>query len=372
MKKLFFYGAIAFAAIMSFSCRSLQKDIIMSTDSQVQTEDVLRIEKKLIKADSESICRLTDAKTLQSDCNYILADIQTSIEKAGMNKALLARLYALEGRAYLIAGKTSKAKDFYKLSNASCKGDSQTIILGVRLGEIKNLNSEDLVAGSNENALLILERGIQAYFAKNFSESVVYFDKAFMMLPEHYAENYGLIKNSAWELRSVEDVTDNKKIQELLLKNQITLSEMLLITQDTTDLFDAYTSGKTLSEKELYKVLKKEGIFSPRSVLNSVPYELQKGIDRNQVMTKILCARVLWNIYASRQGECFDSAKFSRFYKTAGFGSPISDVDVNSEDFDAVLGCVENEIMDLEDGDSFEPETTPSGVQINKWAKGIK
>ncbi|MCR5218474.1 hypothetical protein [Treponema sp.] len=371
MKKLFFYGAVLFAAVSFFSCRSLQRDIIMSTDSQVQTEDVLRIEKKLAKVDCNSICNLSDAKTLQADCNYILSDIQESIEKAGMNKALLARLYALEGRTYLIAGKRSKAEDYYELSRDSCKGDSQTIILGVRLGEIKNLNSEDLVAGSNENGLLILERGVQAYLNKSFSESVVYFDKAFMMLPDHYAENYGLIKSSAWELRAVEDVTDDKKIKELLLKNQVTLSEMLLITQETTDLLDEYTGGETLSEKKLYKILKNKGIFTAASDMNLSEKD-QSVIERDQVMTKILCARILWNLYAARQGEGFVMSKYSQFYIENSFDSPITDVPADNKDFDAVLGCVENEVMDLEDGSNFDPDLKPSGVQVNKWAQKVK
>lgn len=368
MKRILFFLTAVFVTVNFFSCRSLQKDIIMSTDSQVQTEDVLRIEKSLVKADCESICKLVDVKTLQSDCNSIIFDIDESVKKAGMNKALLARLYALKGRTFLIAGKTSKAKEFYVLSNESCKGDSQTIILGVRLGLITNLNSEDLVAGSNENALLILERGIQAYFNKNFSESAVYFDRAFMMLPEHYEENYGLIKSSAWELRSVEGVSDNKKIQNLLLKNQITLSEMLLITQDTTDLFDAYTSGEVLSEKNLYKLLKEKGIFTAASSLDNSFNE----IERNQIMTKILCARVLWNIYADKKGSDFNKNKYSQVYRSNAFDSPIEDIALDDSDFDAVLGCVENEVMDLEDGNNFNPDFEPAGVQINKWAKKIK
>ena len=55
-----------------------------------------------------------------------------------------------------------------------------------------------------------------------------------------------------------------------------------------------------------------------------------------------------------------------------GEASPVADVPVDSPDFDAVLGCVENELMDLPDGEHFFPDKTVSGVEFKTWVSKIK
>mgnify|MGYP007070125232 CR=1 FL=1 len=52
--------------------------------------------------------------------------------------------------------------------------------------------------------------------------------------------------------------------------------------------------------------------------------------------------------------------------------SPVIDVKLDSPDFDAVIGCVENEIMHLEDGIEFLPDKEMSGVEFNESVRKIK
>ena len=63
--------------------------------------------------------------------------------------------------------------------------------------------------------------------------------------------------------------------------------------------------------------------------------------------------------------------KYSEAYKNKK-RSPIPDVKLNSPDFDAALGCVENEIMNLEDGIEFGAGKEVSGVEFEESVKKIK
>ena len=46
--------------------------------------------------------------------------------------------------------------------------------------------------------------------------------------------------------------------------------------------------------------------------------------------------------------------------------SPVKDVAVDDEDFDAILGCVEFELMELVDGENFRPDDPVSGMSLEK------
>jgi hypothetical protein len=52
--------------------------------------------------------------------------------------------------------------------------------------------------------------------------------------------------------------------------------------------------------------------------------------------------------------------------------SPVQDVEIDSPDFDAVLGCIELEFMNLTDGINFEGENSVSGIEFSESIKKIK
>ena len=63
---------------------------------------------------------------------------------------------------------------------------------------------------------------------------------------------------------------------------------------------------------------------------------------------------------------------YSDVYKARRMRSPVGDVKLASPDFDAVLGCVENEIMHLEDGIDFGAEKEVSGAEFDESVRKIK
>ena len=58
--------------------------------------------------------------------------------------------------------------------------------------------------------------------------------------------------------------------------------------------------------------------------------------------------------------------KYSTAYSKLNAESPVKDVLLSDEDFDAILGCVEFDIMELSDGINFNPHNSVSGIEFDK------
>ena len=86
-----------------------------------------------------------------------------------------------------------------------------------------------------------------------------------------------------------------------------------------------------------------------------------------------MCARFLWNLYIGRKGDESTATAYSRSYRSQIKSlSPVPDVPLDSEDFDAVLGTVENELLALPDGRNFYPDETISGVEFSRSVKKLQ
>ena len=63
-------------------------------------------------------------------------------------------------------------------------------------------------------------------------------------------------------------------------------------------------------------------------------------------------------------------SRYSEKYKKSGrTKSPVADVSVEDADFDAVLGVVESEFMELPDGKNFNPDKVVTKLQFITWIK---
>ena len=62
--------------------------------------------------------------------------------------------------------------------------------------------------------------------------------------------------------------------------------------------------------------------------------------------------------------------RYSDKYKESGRTfSPVSDILVTDKDLDAVLGVIENEIMELPDGKLFYPDKPVTNLEFLSWIK---
>lgn len=371
LKKSLFLISTILVSISLFSCASLQKDNIVTTDTFAQNQALLDIEKDFTNMDAQMI---VDNEKIMSTAMYAEADnlsrtIEATIKSSGVDAQLISRLYAINGLVSLLQNKKQKAKQMYQLSLSTYKGDSYTIVLGSRLDLVSSLDDVNIVSGSNQSGLLKLEQGIKYYQEGEYSKAVALLDSSFLILPDFYKESYSSIRQKSWNLRSNTSATENTTILSILGKTQFTVGEMLLVTQDTSDLLNVVNGGSKYTENDLFNRVKNAGYLDPSS---SLAQSKKNTMKKNQLLTREICARFLWNIYSEKKDLKSQKTKYSATFRVQKGFSPIADVDIANEDFDAILGTVENEIMALPDGVNFNPDELISPADFNYSLQKIK
>ena len=125
-----------------------------------------------------------------------------------------------------------------------------------------------------------------------------------------------------------------------------------------------------MSTSELTKKLTAYGAFSSALDSNNSNHSADQLL-KSSAITRIMAARFLWNLYVEKKSKPELKNRYSTRYQKPG-KSPIADVDVTDEDFDAVMGTVENEIMELPDGKSFFPQNVLSNLEFIAILKNME
>ncbi|MBR1722305.1 MAG: hypothetical protein IJ727_07485 [Treponema sp.] len=360
MKKYLLFAVSAFAFTF-MSCVSMQEDVYI--DSFSENSAVTVFEKRFSYLDAAFYDESQKNKQSQKDAEELIGDIEEALKDVSIKKAVEARMNAIAGCVAYDVGNKSLAKKFLESSVEAYKGDVRSLILASRLGIEK-----DLIAVSeavSDKSLINLELAIVNYSKGNYVLAVAKFDEAFLSLDAFYREAYGILRNKSWKLRNVAD--SQSSISDILSLDSITVMQMIVLTNQNPDLLFNYTSGKAVSEKELFNKIAGSGLLNPVSK----PLDESSALTRSSIVTRLVAARFLWNLYNHRQNTTQLATKYSESYKNKK-RSPILDVKLDSPDFDAVLGCVENEIMHLEDGIEFGAEKEISGSEFDESVKKIK
>ncbi len=353
------------------SCASMQQDVSISADSAQDGGLSSSVALELAKADAGSI-EQGNARAYSTKLNSLISNIESRLSSSErLDKAIEARLTALEGRAYLLKGKEDAAAKCYDRAAAKAADDSQLLILGHRLGKISDLDA--LISQKDDNALLILEQALDSYKAGSYSDAAGQFDTAFLYLDEGYKEAYGSLRNKAWQLKDTSASIGS--LSGLLLKKELTVLEMMEIAQESSDILNVYTASQKLDGNKLFQALIKEGLMN--SVSNetnpsaaSMINRSDSGVSASTAVNRLLAARFLWNLYWRGGGA--DPQKYSSRYKARSSAkSPVKDIAITDSDFDAVMGCVEKEWLDLEDGMNFKGNGRISGADFNAAVKKV-
>ena len=346
------------SALFAFSCTSLQQDV--SIEQISYSDEVLSFEARMASLDADSFLKNIDDETRILNAQKIeefIADIERALSDKSIQKAARSRLFALEGKAFFIHGDKNKAASMYEKSISEYKGDTEAVILAYRLGLLENDNIEDKVNEVAEKSLLVLENALTFYAGKKYADSVAKFDEAFLTLDEFYQISYRKIRDLAWSLRNVDSDSESA---DLLSLPEITVSQMLSIAKSKSDFLYNLAGGKKMSEREFYYRVFSYGLLESASAESP-------AVDSGTLVSKILSARFLWNLYNAKKGGG-DLKKYSGKMKK----SPVLDLPLDSPDFDAVLGCVENEFMSLEDGRNFKSEKNVSGVDFSSYVEKVE
>lgn len=344
-------------SLLFVSCASLQEDIRISTPKDEEMLVVASIEEKVIELDAQSM----QGTMIKATAEQLLKEIKLKLEDKNISAAVQANLLALQGRVNLLINRKSSAELDYQNSQNIYKGEIQGIILGYRLGKIQDLDK--IALPKNQKAYVLLEKALKSYTEENYIQSVAYFDEAFITLPDFYKKNYTPLRNKAWSLRGI-STTTTKESAELLKQDSLTLGDMIQYIQQEGNLLYKYLGNFKLSEKEKLQKLKTAGLF----------YSVNSWTDVNNLipstpLTRILAARFLWNLYNDRRGTISASPKYAKAFMQTG--SPIPDLPLNSPDFDAVIGCVEREILELPDGVHFQPDENIHPMELKAGLEKI-
>ena len=361
MKKKVYSVIVIVLVFLMFSCSTIQQDIEVYNLPEEQSLEIQGIEEQVVLLEAKSF--LNKKSVTQEEANKLIKDINVLLGEINLQTAVQSKLLALQGRLYLITQRETSARECYEESTKTYKGEVQSVILGSRLGLIEDILAQGVA--KSQTPLLTLEDALQLYKKEEYLQAVAKFDEAFISLEEFYRTAYEAIRNKAWELREITSQTSAKEADILKLSN-INVFQGITLAQNAGDFLFKYLGSKKYTEEALVKSLVVAGLFNPLNADSS----LAGNISSETKLTRILAARFLWNLYLERVGTPRD-IKYATQFLEMGF-SPIQDLPLKSPDFDAVLGCIENEIMELPDGINFFPNQDISGMDFNNSLKKIK
>lgn len=354
MKKTLFAIA-SFIAFALCGCATLQKDILISAEDTASTEDILELEEQLYNLDGKFILYGNKLTKEDSDSAELLKKrIEDKLDQPHLDKVVESRLTALKGRTALMLGKKSEASKCCSMAEKKYANDAQLIVLKRRLGILDSDIDEYKAKMGSE--FFIIEDAISHYEKGEYDISAGLFDSVFVNPKSQFIAPYSKLKEKAWSLRNSNESS--------FTDNEITLLQMVQIAKNNKGTLDFYTAGKEYDGKKLYKVLENAGVLKSVSG-TSLPVNEKAKLTRN------IAARFLWNIHTQRNS--LNATKYSSKYRSReNAKSPVTDIDLDNPDFDAILGVVENEIMKLADGKNFKPESTVSAAEMDRFIKKIK
>ncbi len=357
--KLFVSLSIIIALFLC-SCTSVQKDIMISTDNDEDLSLAFDLESRIAELDAENLQKNNKEDFLKKS-NSLISQINKKLSESKENKLLESKLNAFLGRLCEIQGNISKAKQYLDEATKKNKDEIQALILKRRLGIEKNIIKK--IDEFESKGLIYLESAIEAFQNNDFDISSGEFDIAFLTLPGFYKEAYNSIRDKAWKLKDT--YTDNIKLNTLLNYKNITVMQMIEITNFSSSVLEVYTGGKKLSGENLFNTLDSAGLFSSISNNNTDV----KKISSKDIVTRKIASRYLWNIFCT--GKKFSKTRYSEKYLMKNF-SPVKDITVLDSDFDAVLGTIENEFLFLTDGLNFQPEKYITSEEFYTAIKKLK
>lgn len=370
MKKFFYFNIIVFcfSVFATVSCASLQ-EVNIDTDSQIK--EISDCERKFAELDAKFVSnnKLSTSIDFINECNNLKKLLKEGFSDVTNSKASKATFLALSGKIELLLGNVPLAKNFYNQSVAEYKGNVHSKILEFRLDSSVSLDSFN--GTKEEEALISLEKAIYAFSNKNYVQAVANFDSAFISLPQYYKENFNALRNTAWSLRSLELNSSKTDNIELLSKEQITVADMLEITKSESNYFEKIFNSKIKSNSDFLKKVNDFKLLYPVSVFEKSSKLEREPAKENDILTKTLCARFLWNLYCNLEENPKIANKYSKIYRPKN-KTPIPDVLTSNADFDACLGVIENEFMALEDGKYFFGSSKVSAMEFCSYLKKLK
>lgn len=336
--KLVLAGLVA----MGSGCASIQTDIRYDTEPGATNEELLLIESQLV--------RLRASPNQEILANY-RSRLQELRRIPGSDPLHRARLEGLAAEAFLQSGNRREAETRVRDGKAQYAGDELVLLAEARLqaDNAARLHLlEQAIRTADSSFRLRAELGSTLLAVGRYRESLAAFDSALPRLPEEYSLLYQPERDKAWALRDA-DMSVQAASATYLTAQPISLLGMLVVIQQESSLMEWFTGGANWSPGVIFERGKAAGWF------------IDEGRPAASQATRKDAALLLWSLLARGQTQMLQ--RYSRRY-AARASSPVPDVAFGTAWFDAVLGMVEENIMQLPDGRNFKPDETLSGLEF--------
>jgi hypothetical protein len=283
-----------------------------------------------------------------------------------------ARLAAWSGRLFLLEGSRSEAAKALAASREALPGNIPAAVLASRLerdaAKRLDLIAETLrleassgghTAAADGSGELLIERARTFLEQGLYREAAAAFDMAFARLAEVYERTYRPDRDNAWDMRGV--APGSGKTSEIAQLAVLTWRDAIELTKNETGLLTFLTAGRNRPAEEIFSQLAGREFIPARQSVSLT--QMSGAATPDDALTRAGAAWYLWRLVAENLSDKSLLERYSSRYRPVrNPQSPIADVPVWSVFFDAILGCVEWEIMSLPDGAAFSPAASVRGT----------
>jgi tetratricopeptide (TPR) repeat protein len=284
-------------------------------------------------------------------------DLDRAAAAPGSSRSTRARVDALRAEAAFAAGDASAARRLVDAAAALSEAEEGVWIVRAALepDPAKRLAVlERGLAAADTRARLTAERGESLLAAGRYAEAAQDLDEGLRGLDPSYARLYGQDRDRALTLaRAARDsgtasVGTAAPARGAELGAPLTTRAMVESTLQESHLLASLSPDASPGFVSLLPALKTAGLL------------LDPAAPPDGIVSRKAAAWYLWEIVARAE----HNPKLLTLYRQKYATSPVPDVAVNEQWFDAVLGTVEREIMDLPDGVHFRPDDAVTGLDF--------
>ncbi|MCR5494400.1 MAG: hypothetical protein K6F15_02080 [Treponema sp.] len=348
---------IALTSLFTSCVTTLQQDVLQTSNLNKELRQEIAIyEDRFILIDAEF---LKSAKIDAEEVESFHQDIADKASQSHLEPIVKAHITAIDGLLYLLEGKKKKAENAYMDAKAVTGGDDYVMLLASKLQKTEKDSlsfCDEILSVDANNSIITMAKGVLLYNAGEYDKAVALIDQAFIQFDNQGRNNYRTVYNDfrdkVWTLYST-GISSEKGSEDLT--KELSKEDMVFLAYAKSSALTDLTRGTKLNKNQLYNKVFAAGLFNAAKDSENLQNSAALITD-SQSINRLACARFLWNLYVLNKGNPQLASRYtSRYSKIPNAKSPVSDIEIQNLDFDAVLGVVDNEIMNLPDGKNFKP-----------------
>lgn len=322
------------------SCATLKDDVFIASNAAETAQPELgEIELKLVK-------QLSSFN--QSEMQEIYHSLTALLAVPSTDRNYLARVNALTADYYILNKNQKRAKIYAEAALKQNNLDEYALLVNAKcMKDTEALDYLSAMCDRFENShRLSAYLGHLYYKAGEYNLAVAAFDKGLPFLDEVYVKAYSNERATAYKNYTLGD-DFNETTALILTKENMPLIDMTTVTNENTDVFNVITGNARWKSSMIADRLRAAGWYRSDALLTT------------DNTTRKDTAIFLWHLICAENESKLN--QYSNKYRTRS-RSPIADVPLGAEFFDAALAMIEYDIMQLVDGKYFSPDAPVSGA----------